>query len=129
MANDIPDFMRGFDIDEDWGFTAVPDKPSATPAIDPEKLDTTNVEVAKVKQSVDDIKARMGEIMQIVAENKVKAETEMGEDIEERFKSIEKIILPFLYNLSKTDDAYIHWPNRGPIIKEQIQKILKLTRG
>ena len=71
----------------------------------------------------------MGEIMQIVAENKVKAETEMGEDIEERFKSIEKIILPFLYNLSKTDDAYIHWPNRGPIIKEQIQKILKLTRG
>ena len=129
MSNDIPDFMRGFDIDEDWGFTAVPDKPSATPAIDPEKLDTTNVEVAKVKQSVDDIKARMGEIMQIVAENKVKAETEMGEDIEERFKSIEKIILPFLYNLSKTDDAYIHWPNRGPIIKEQIQKILKLTRG
>tara|TARA_B100000686_G_C16803126_1_gene987676 strand:+ start:5676 stop:6065 length:390 start_codon:yes stop_codon:yes gene_type:complete len=129
MANDIPDFMRGFDIDEDWGFTAVPDKPSATPAIDPEKLDTTNVEVAKVKQSVDDIKARMGEIMQIVAENKVKAETEMGEDIEERFKGIEKIILPFLYNLSKTDDAYIHWPNRGPIIKEQIQKILKLTRG
>ena len=65
MANDIPDFMRGFDIDEDWGFTAVPDKPSAPPAIDPEKLDTTNVEVAKVKQSVDDIKARMGEIMQI----------------------------------------------------------------
>ena len=129
MANDIPDFMRGFDIDEDWGFTAVPDKPSATPAIDPEKLDTTNVEVAKVKQSVDDIKARMGEIMQIVAENKVKAETEMGEDIEERFKGIEKIVLPFLYNLSKTDDAYIHWPNRGPIIKEQIQKILKLTRG
>ena len=129
MANDIPDFMRGFDIDEDWGFTAVPDKPSATPAIDPEKLDTTNVEVAKVKQSVGDIKARMGEIMQIVAENKVKAETEMGEDIEERFKGIEKIVLPFLYNLSKTDDAYIHWPNRGPIIKEQIQKILKLTRG
>ena len=129
MANDIPDFMRGFDIDEDWGFTSVPDKPSAAPTIDPGKIDTTNIEVAKVKQSVDDIKSRMGEIMQIVAENKQKAETEMGEDIEERFKGIEKIILPFLYNLSKTDDAYIHWPNRGPIIKEQIQKILKLTRG
>ena len=129
MSNDIPDFMRGFDIDEDWGFTSVPDKPTSTPTIDPEKIDTTNVEVAKVKQGVDDVKSMMNEIMNIVAENKQKAESELSEEIEERFKGIEKIILPFLYNLSKTDDAYIHWPNRGPIIKEQIQKILKLTRG
>jgi len=45
------------------------------------------------------------------------------------FLNIEKIILPFLYNLSKSDEPYIHWPNRGPIIKAQIEKILKLTRG
>ena len=51
------------------------------------------------------------------------------EDIKARFKDIEKIILPFLYNLSKSDEPYIHWPNRGPIIKAQIEKILKLTRG
>ena len=38
MSNDIPDYMRGFDIDEDWGFTSVPDKPSTTPTIDPEKI-------------------------------------------------------------------------------------------
>ena len=44
-------------------------------------------------------------------------------------KDIEKIVLPFLYNLSKSDEPYIHWPNRGPIIKAQIEKILKLTRG
>jgi len=129
MSNDIPDYMRGFDINEDWGFTAVPDKPVSEPTIDPEKIDSTNIEVAKVKQGVDDVKSMMNEIMNIVAENKQKAETEVGEDIENRFKAIEKIILPFLYNLSKTDDAYIHWPNRGPIIKEQIQKILQLTRG
>ena len=46
-----------------------------------------------------------------------------------RFKEIEKIILPFLYNLQKSDEPYIHWPNRGPIIKAQIEKLLKLTRG
>ena len=34
-----------------------------------------------------------------------------------------------LYNLSKSDEPYIHWPNRGPIIRSQIEKILKLTRG
>ena len=42
---------------------------------------------------------------------------------------LEKIILPFLYNLQKSDEPYIHWPNRGPIIKAQIEKILKLTRN
>ena len=127
--SDIPGFMRGFDLDDDWGFETVSEKPSSEPIIDPSKIDSTNVEVAKVKQSVDDIKARMGEIMQIVAENKVKAEEELDATIEERFKDIEKIILPFLYNLTKSDEAYIHWPNRKPIINEQIQKILKLTRG
>ena len=25
---DIPDFMRGFDLDNDWGFTPVSSKPS-----------------------------------------------------------------------------------------------------
>ena len=49
--------------------------------------------------------------------------------VKKRFKDIEKIVLPFLYNLSKSDEPYIHWPNRGPIIKAQIEKILKLTRG
>ena len=91
MSNDIPDYMRGFDINEDWGFTAVPDKPVSEPTIDPEKIDSTNIEVAKVKQGVDDVKSMMNEIMNIVAENKQKAETEVGEDIVNRFKAIEKI--------------------------------------
>jgi hypothetical protein len=51
------------------------------------------------------------------------------EETNARFKELEKIILPFLYNLSKSDEPYIPWPNRGPIIKAQIDKILKLTRG
>jgi len=38
------------------------------------------------------------------------------------------LILPFLYNLQKSDEPYIHWPNRAPIIKAQIEKLLKLTR-
>jgi hypothetical protein len=31
--------------------------------------------------------------------------------------------------LKSKDQAHIHWPNRGPIIEQQIEKILKLTRG
>ena len=48
--SDIPDFMRGFDLDDDWGFETVSEKPSSEPTIDPSKIDSTNVEVAKVKQ-------------------------------------------------------------------------------
>ncbi len=55
---------------------------------------------------------------------------ETVEEYKERIQQLEKIIMPFLTNLYKTaDQPYIHWPNRGPIIEKQMQKILKLTRG
>ena len=58
---------------------------------------------------------------------------EKDETVEEyrtRLAQVEKIIMPFLTNLLKSEaQPYIHWPNRGPIIEKQIQKILTLTRG
>jgi hypothetical protein len=58
---------------------------------------------------------------------------EKNETVEEyktRLTQVEKIIMPFLTNLLKSQaQPYIHWPNRGPIIEKQIQKILTLTRG
>lgn len=129
MSNDIPDFLRGFDLDDDWGFTPVTAKPeSDEPKIDPSVLENSNIEIAKVKSDVSDIKSMMNEIMQVVAEKETITKTETDEQTQKRFKEIEKLILPFLYNLSKSDEPYIHWPNRAPIIKSQIEKLLKLTR-
>jgi hypothetical protein len=55
---------------------------------------------------------------------------ETVEEYKARLEQVEKIIMPFLTNLYKTrSQAYIHWPNRGPILEEQMQKILSLTRG
>jgi len=55
---------------------------------------------------------------------------ETVEEYKARLAQVEKIIMPFLTNLLKTQaQPYIHWPNRGPIIERQIQKILALTRG
>ena len=132
--NDMPDYMRGFDLNDDWGFTPVTNKPvEEKPGVDEKKLDSkfegTNIELAKVKSDVGSIKTMMNEIMQIVAEKDTITKEITTEETKERFKEIEKIILPFLYNLSKSEEPYIHWPNRGPIIKAQIDKILKLTRG
>ena len=127
---DIPDFMREFDTDIDYGFTPVSKKPADdTPAIAPKVVEDSNLEIAKVKSDVGDIKSMMNEIMQIVAEKDSVNKEIQDADVSARFKEIEKTILPFLYNLSKTNEPYIHWPNRGPIIKAQMDKILKLTRG
>ena len=129
MANkDIPDFMRGFDLDDDWGMTPVSSTPEDKPSVDPKVVEDSKLEISKVKSDVGDIKSMMNEIMQIVAEKDTITEEVTNEVYESRFKEIEKVILPFLYNLSKSDEPYIHWPNRGPIIKAQIEKILKLTR-
>ena len=55
---------------------------------------------------------------------------ETVEEYKARLKEVEKIILPFLNKLLKTaDQPIIKWPNRGPQLEAQIQKILNLTRG
>ena len=128
-SKDIPDYMRGFDTTDDWGMTPVSKTPEATPSVDPKLVENSNLEISKVKSDVGDIKSMMNEIMQIVAEKDTVTKTVTNEDTKKRFTDIEKIILPFLYNLQKSDEPYIHWPNRGPIIKAQIEKILKLTRN
>ena|SRR5210317_1307555 len=125
---DIPDYLREYDLNDDWGFTPVSKAPE-TPTVDTSVIETNNVELAKVKSDVSDIKAMMNEIMQIVAEKDQVTQTLESEDVTARFKEIEKLILPFLYNLQKSDEPYIHWPNRGPIIKAQIEKLLTITRG
>ena len=129
MAKDIPDYLREYDLDQDWGFTPVSKAPESTPAVDTSVIETNNVELAKVKSDVGDIKSMMNELMQIVAEKDKVTEALESEDVTKRFKEAEKLILPFLYNLMKSDEPYIHWPNRTPIIKAQIEKFLQITRG
>ena len=125
---DIPDYMRGFDLDQDFGFTPVNQKPVEEKVVVGENKET-NIEIAKVKSDVSSIKSMMNEIMQIVAEKDTITKEISNEETVKRFKDIEKVILPFLYNLAKSEEDYIYWPNRGPIIKAQIDKVLKLTRG
>lgn len=55
---------------------------------------------------------------------------ETVEEYKARLEQLEKVIMPFLTNLYKTAaQPYIHWPNRGPMLEKQMQKILSLTRG
>ena len=125
---DIPDYMRGFDLDQGYGFTPVNQKPVEEKVVVGENKET-NLELAKVKSDVSSIKSMMNEVMQIVAEKDTVTKEITDEQTKARFKELEKVILPFLYNLAKSEEDYIYWPNRAPIIKAQIDKVLKLTRS
>ena len=132
MAKDIPDYMRGFDTTDDWGMTPVNEIPKSEPTkvdVDMSSVERNGLEIAKVKNDVGSIKSMMNEIMQIVAEKDTLTKEINDESVKANLKEIEKLVLPFLYNLMKSDEPYIHWPNRGPIIKAQIEKLMKLTRG
>ncbi len=127
---DIPDYMRGFDLSQDYGFTPVSKKPvDVQEKVVVGENKETNLELSKVKSDVQTIKSMMNEIMQVVSEKDGVNKELANADTVARFKEIERVVLPFLYNLAKSDEPYIHWPNRGPIIKAQIDKIIKLTRG
>ena len=131
MANDnIPDYMKGFDLaQDDWGFETTPTVATQQPTVDPKIIETSGADITNIKKDITSINLMINEIMDILNEENAAKNTDVGVDVQQRFKDIEKIILPFLYNLSKSNEPYIHWPNRGPIIKAQIEKILKLTRG
>lgn len=50
------------------------------------------------------------------------------DDLKERLAAIRKIYLPLLQNLSKnSDQPIIKWPDRGPVLKKQIDKLVMLT--
>ena len=109
--SDMPDFMREFDTNTDYGFTPVSSKPaeeSKEPSVGKEDLNTTNLEIAKVKSDVSSIKTMMNEVMQIVSEKESVNKEIQDADVKKRFKEIEKVVLPFLYNLSKSNEPYIH---------------------
>ena len=131
MANDnIPDYMKGFDLaQDDWGFETTPTATAQQPTVDPKIIETSSADITNIKKDISSINIMINEIMDLLNEENAAKSSDVSADAQQRFKDIEKIILPFLYNLSKSNEPYIHWPNRGPIIKAQIEKILKLTRG
>ena len=89
--SDIPDFMREFDTSTDYGFTPVSSKPAddSKPSVGKEDLNTTNLEISKVKSDVSSIKSMMNEIMQIVSEKESVNKEIQDADVQKRFKEIE----------------------------------------
>ncbi len=76
---------------------------------------------------VDDFGFSFGNEDDIVAEAIAPASDEIT-DLKKRLEAVRKIYLPLLENLAKnSDQPIIKWPNRGPMLKKQIDKLLVLT--
>ena len=106
--------------DYDFGFSFADDESvPSTPA-----AQQNNEEIQELKDKLDTLlsaqEQTLNSAMVAAIEEKYKA----------RLKEVEGMILPLLLNLKKNPEkAYIHWPNRGPVIDKQIEKITKVTRG
>ena len=77
--------------------------------------------------SVEEYEAR---ITKAVKNAEYEASSLTADQYRAQLLELEKVIIPFLTKLRDTGDKeYIFWPNRGPILDKQIEKVMKLTRG
>ena len=114
----------------DFGFTAVeePNYDSVPQASVTETV--TNV----TKDFRDEVMAKLldieGRILNADSSDMVNEHrTLVEQDVTNKLKQLEDLILPLLFNLQKNPDKeYIHWPNRTAIIDKQIEKIKAVTR-
>ena len=148
------DFLEGFDMDGDWGFTSVKEKPSEEQSKQTETVVKQTAEgTAKAVSSdiVNKLESKLDKVLSLINSTKSavneKNQTELdiakkqmddeydlrkdnlGKKQKEKFAQLEKLIIPLLIKLAKSPEAYIHWPNRAQVIEAQVKKIIAITRG
>lgn len=101
MTDDIENILKEYDLGDDFGFSSISEE--------------------EYNQAIEDA----------VGEAVTETESQIIKEYKEKLLAVEKLILPFLVKLMKTDETYIKWPPdvRRPVIKAQIERIVKLTRG
>ena len=150
------DFLDGFDTGGDWGFTGVSEKPSDKSVSDSKateavvKQTSESVGKAVSGEIITRLESKLDKILRATNEAKetitAKNETELdiakkqmddeydlrkdnlGKIQADKFKDLEKLIIPLLIKLAKSPEAYIHWPNRAEVIEAQLKKIVEITR-
>ena len=135
---DIKDFNFDdfdFDTNVDFGIKSVSSDQVDQTKIQTEKLEQVSASSENVSQKLEQIETKIEEVL-AVAQQKFNSrleekEIELSVGNQEKFKVLEKLMIPLLMNLSKDSDTnpYIHWPNRKQVVEEQIKRILIVTRG
>ena len=148
------DFLDDFDTSGDWGFSSVASKPTETQSKETQevvKQTADGVGKAVSSEIISRLEGKLDRLTRLVGDTKDtvlnKNETELeiakkqmddqydlrkdnlGKEQKDKFKALEKLIIPLLIKLAKSPEAYIHWPNRAEVIEAQLKKIVAITRG
>ena len=148
------DFLDDFDTSGDWGFSSVASKPSQTQSKETQevvKQTADGVGKAVSSEIINRLEGKLDKLTRLVGDTKetvvAKNEKELeiakkqmddeydlrkdnlGKEMKDKFKALEKLIIPLLIKLAKSPEAYIHWPNRAEVIEAQLKKIVAITRG
>ena len=148
------DFLDDFDTSGDWGFSSVASKPTETQSKETQevvKQTADGVGKAVSSEIINRLESKLDKLTRLVGDTKetvvAKNETELeiakkqmddeydlrkdnlGVEMKDKFKALEKLIIPLLIKLAKSPEAYIHWPNRAEVIEAQLKKIVAITRG
>ena len=148
------DFLDDFDTSGDWGFSSVASKQSQTQSKETQevvKQTADGVGKAVSSEIINRLESKLDKLTRLVGDTKetvvAKNETELeiakkqmddeydlrkdnlSVEMKDKFKALEKLIIPLLIKLAKSPEAYIHWPNRAEVIESQLKKIVAITRG
>ena len=134
LTRNIPTEYLTFRQEDDFGFSAV-DESSLTPVVNPDTLETEVIRegMNASTEMISRLEGKVDQILTLYNDGKLGLDAErikLQEETTEKLTELEQIIMPLLVNLMKNPEKeYIYWPNRTDKIKEQIDKVLALTRS
>ena len=134
MSDILEKFNLDFNTDLDFGFIAVSSDEVEEAKKHSEKLVDIGDKQLGLDVKLNTLEEKLNQVL-AVAERKyddrlAEKESELEKNNEVKYRQIEQLILPLLFNLAKSaDEPYIHWPNRKQIVETQITKIMEITRG
>ena len=121
----------------DFGFTAVDDPDASNPPPPPPVVQ--QVDTSPIVDRLQTLEANMEQLINMIGRFEQAATPNFDtdeykqlieKDVKEKLGKLEGLIIPLLVNLMKNPEKdYIHWPNRAPLIEQQIKKILDITRN
>lgn len=129
---------------DDFGFNAVDEMPTTEVKIDStpikEDVEGINDNVLRIEKSVmafqillNELNKKLDSIITTDEENEQILEQRkyyMDVLADKKVKAMADILMPLLQSLYRTQNqAYIHWPNRGPVIQEQMDKVKAILNG
>ena len=132
---------------DDFGFTAVDEDTYRRKVIEQEEVaqadkpvlaakeDLTSLE-EKLEKKLDSLKnmeKKVDKLLSIIYDNEdiVEERKQLADSVaNQKVKAMSEIVMPLLGSLYRTQNQeYVHWPNRGPIIKQQMEKVGAILYG